>query len=369
MKKILIMLKHLGLGGAEQMFLRILETIDLNEYELHIKLVFDIRLQGLTLPPSIKISSIFPVKNDSAKWLIKNYPEKVYAHNISEKYDVEIAFLEGYPTQLIGASMNNSSNKIAFIHTDFRFVHYSLNAYKNSESECSCYKKYAKLIFVSKSALNGFHKTYPSLYIKSEYIFYPPLPKKLLDLSKEDNVQNSKPYFITLTRLAPEKGLFKLIEAIKMLYAAGYNFYVKILGTGPLYQDLLNKINQEHLENHVFMMGYYDMPYYELKNSFAYICSSDNESFGLAIQEALFLNVPIIACRCPGTEEILNNGDFGLLVDNTADGLFLGLSHILSDCELRQELIQNSCKGKNHWQNILKSSSDFLAICLPDTDI
>ena len=31
MKKILIMLKHLGLGGAEQMFLRILETIDLNE--------------------------------------------------------------------------------------------------------------------------------------------------------------------------------------------------------------------------------------------------------------------------------------------------------------------------------------------------
>ena len=73
------------------------------------------------MPANINISSIFNCKTDSAKELIKNCPKKVYAENISEKYNVEIAFLEGYPTQLISASSNSSSIKIAFIHTVFAF--------------------------------------------------------------------------------------------------------------------------------------------------------------------------------------------------------------------------------------------------------
>lgn len=369
MKKILIMLKHLSLGGAEKMFLRILDTIDLNQFELHIKLVFEERLPDISLPANINISSIFNCKTDSAKELIKNCPKKVYAENISEKYDVEIAFLEGYPTQLISASSNSSSIKIAFIHTDFRFFHHSLNAFKNSESEYCCYQKYAKLIFVSRSALDGFNKTYPLLYQKTKHIFYPPLTENMLPLYKKTCTPNTKPYLITLTRLAPEKGLFKFIEALKRLYVMGYDFYVKILGSGPLYQTLLDQIKQEHLENYISLMGYYSMPYYELKNSLAYICPSDNESFGLAIQEALFLKVPVIACRCPGTEEILHDGDFGLLVDNSADGLFLGISQFLSDSSLRQRLMENSCKGKNHWQNIFNSSSDFIKVCLPNTNV
>lgn len=242
MKKILIMLKHLSLGGAERMFLRILDTIDLSQFELHIKLVFEDRLPDVSLPSSINISSIFNCKIDSAKELIKNCPEKVYAENISEKYDVEIAFLEGYPTQLISASSNNFSLKIAFIHTDFRFFHHSLNAFKNSESEFFCYQKYTKLIFVSHSALDGFNKTYPLLNQKAKHIFYPPLSENMLPLYKEICTQNTKPYFITLTRLAPEKGLFKFIEALKKLYARGYDFHVKILGSGPLYQAVLDQI-------------------------------------------------------------------------------------------------------------------------------
>ena len=64
----------------------------------------------------------------------------------------------------------------------------------------------------------------------------------MLPLYKEICTQNTKPYFITLTRLAPEKGLFKFIEALKKLYARGYDFHVKILGSGPLYQAVLDQI-------------------------------------------------------------------------------------------------------------------------------
>lgn len=131
MKKILILLKHLSLGGAEKMFLRILNSVDISIYNIHVMLVFDERLQALPNLPNLKVTAIFHEKNDVVKHLIRNHPEKIYSENIIDKYDVEIAFLEGYPTQIIGASSNPHSLKVAFIHTDFRFFHHSLNAYIN----------------------------------------------------------------------------------------------------------------------------------------------------------------------------------------------------------------------------------------------
>lgn len=360
MKKMLILLKHLSLGGAEKMFLRILDSINTNNYNIHIMLVFNERIQELPKLPNIKVTAIFSEKNDTAKLLIKNHPDKIYAENITDVYDIEIAFLEGYPTQIIGASSNPNSLKVAFVHTDFRFFHHSLNAYIDSDAEATCYQKYEYIMFVSKSACNGFHKIYSSISHRKEYIFYPPITEKMLfERQREISNTEKKPYFITLTRLAPEKGLFKLIDACKKLIEFGYDICFKIYGTGPLYNKLLQRIKAEHLEEYIYLMGYSQTPYNELKNSLAYICPSNYESFCIAIEEALFLSVPVIACRSTGTEEILQNGDFGLIVDNNSEGLFNGINQFLSNPELSQVLIQKSQNGKKHWQNILESADAF----------
>lgn len=360
MKKILFLLKHLSLGGAEKMFLRILKCINRNIYNIHVVLVFDERLQELSDLPDLKVTSIFKEKNDSAKLLLKNHPSKIYAENITDTYDVEIAFLEGYPTQIIATSPNPNSLKIAFIHTDFRFFHHSLNAYSHSDAEAACYQKYTCLIFVSEAARNGFHTIYPFVLTKKEYVFYPPITEEMLLTSQKQIINlQEKPYFITLTRLAPEKGIFKLINAYKKIREFGYDICLKIYGTGPLYNKLLQKIQSEHLEKYIHLMGYSPAPYSELKNSLAYICPSDNESFCIAIEEALFLSVPIIACRCSGTEEILHNGDFGLLVNNNSEGLANGICQFITSPDLQQILAQKSLNGKKYWEKILQKNYIF----------
>ena len=101
----------------------------------------------------------------------------------------------------------------------------------------------------------------------------------------------------------------------------------------------------------------------------AYICPSDNESFCIAIEEALFLSIPIIACRCPGTEEILHNGDFGLLVNNDSEGLFNGIYQFLSTPDMPQLLAQKSHDGKKYWQTILHTTSDFSKYFSPNANI
>lgn len=370
MKKILIVLKHLSIGGAEKMFLRILDNIDTSKYNIHIMLVFNQQVQTVSPLPNIKISSIFSMKSEEAKALIRYHPQKVYKEHIMEQYDVEIAFLEGYPTQIISASSNPKSKKIAFIHTDFRFFHHSLNAFSDSNSEMIAYQKYTQLLFVSNATCAGFNTVYPTLSSKEKHIFYPPLKEEMLPLyTNHLELPNEKPYFITLTRLASEKGLFKLVDACKKITKAGFDVRFKIFGIGPLYDELRKKIQLEHLEENVLLMGYCATPYNELKNSLAYICPSDNESFCIAIEEALFLSVPIIACRCPGTEEILHHGDFGLLVDNSAEGLSNGIYNFISNPVLLKLLTKKSKNGKNYWQNILKSANDFSSLFLPYTNI
>ncbi|GFI70281.1 alpha-D-kanosaminyltransferase [Lachnospiraceae bacterium] len=360
MKKILILLKHLSLGGAEKMFLRILNSVDISIYNIHVMLVFDEKLQALPNLPNLKVTAIFHEKNDVVKHLIRNHPEKIYSENIIDKYDVEIAFLEGYPTQIIGASSNPHSLKVAFIHTDFRFFHHSLNAYINADSEIECYRKYKYIIYVSETARKGFHITYPFVLHQKEHIFYPPLTENMLVPSYfTPTISDERPYFITLTRLAPEKGVFKLIHACKKVIELGYEVCFRIYGSGPLYNQLLQMIYAQDLERYIYLMGYHQAPYTELRNSLAYVCPSDHESFCIAIEEALFSSVPVIACRCSGTEEILHNGDFGLLVENHSDGLAAGISQFLSNSDLSALLRCQSQNGKIYWQNMFKSANSF----------
>lgn len=367
MKKILILLKHLSLGGAEKMFLRILENINTNIYNIHVVLVFNERVQTLPDLPNLKVTAIFSQKNAETKLLIKNKPEQIYAGTITDLYDVEIAFLEGYPTRIIGSSPNANSLKIAFVHTDFRFFHHSLNAYISPDDESKCYQKFAYIMFASQTARKGFHTIYPTISPQKESVLYPPLSEKML-FSNQTQITtiNEKPYFITLTRLASEKGVFKLVDACKKIAELRYDICFKIYGSGPLYNKLMQKIRSEHLEERIYLMGYHPSPYVELKNSLAYICASDHESFCIAIEEALMLSVPVIACRCSGTEEILQNGKFGLLVENNWRGLYNGIYQFLSNPNLPQTLKQKSQNGKYYWQSILKSVDNFSSF-LPNT--
>ena len=57
-----------------------------------------------------------------------------YRWMIHEKYDVEVAFVEGFATRLIAASPNKHSKKLAWVHTDMEKNPYASASYK-SEAE------------------------------------------------------------------------------------------------------------------------------------------------------------------------------------------------------------------------------------------
>ena len=134
-RKILIITKHLRVGGTEKMLLRILKQwLSLN-YEIDIVLLYN----SVTLRDDVlkrcHITSIFPEKSPQAKQLVKSDPGSIYRSKIHKLYDIEIAFQEGLPTKLVANSPNRLSYKIAWVHTNFLQYHFSASAYNSLEEE------------------------------------------------------------------------------------------------------------------------------------------------------------------------------------------------------------------------------------------
>lgn len=123
-------------------------------------------------------------------------------------------------------------------------------------------------------------------------------------------VENSIVYF---GRLSREKGVLTLIKAMQSLKG----IYLKIIGEGPMKNELANTIKRENIHN-VQFMGY--LTGEQLKNEirksmFVVVPSEWYEPFALTIIEAFALGKPVIGSRIGGIPERVKPGETGLLFE------------------------------------------------------
>lgn len=184
MKKLLFVVHTMQMGGAEKVLLNLLKRIDKQKYSITVfALVNDgIYIEELKKIDGIKYKYLFNAyfkksrNNKKSKFYkisnkimgfiwkfyilaIKYFPQYLYKKSIKEKYDVEIAFLEGKVSKFVANSTNSDSKKIAWIHTDINNVG-KINNFRNIQEEKETYSRFNKIICVSEEVKNRFtHKT------------------------------------------------------------------------------------------------------------------------------------------------------------------------------------------------------------------
>lgn len=354
-KKLLIITKHLNIGGTEKMLLRFMPVfislgykVDLfllYNYGMHIDFEFDLGFSS----DQLVLGSIFQDETDKNKQLMKNEPYKVYNSVIHDTYDIEIAFQESYATKIISTSPNKNSKKIAWIHSNFQEYHFSANAYRNNNEELNVYSKFDHIIFCSESAKKAFDKTLKNNFCNKEVIYsltYSSFCKRYAQLQQ---FQMRKPYFLVLSRYSPQKGLDRLIKAAKLLKAQNIPFEIIIVGKGELENDLKELITSYNLTNEVYLIPAIPNPFPYFKNCLSYVSPSYTESFGVALQEALCMHVPVIACDTSGTREVLQNGLFGEIVDPSEYALADAMKKCILDPNYVKILKNKSARGAAYW--------------------
>ncbi len=148
------------------------------------------------------------------------------------------------------------------------------------------------------------------------------------------------PLVVAAGRLVPVKRYDLLIEAFAKVAAVHPEWRLRIYGQGPERANLRAAVDALGLSDHVFLMGPHAALETEWAKASVAVVSSEWESFGMTILEAMHAGVPVVATDCPhGPGEIITDGRDGLLVPpKDADALAGALLRLIEDPDLRRGL-------------------------------
>ncbi|WP_086786394.1 glycosyltransferase [Streptomyces caniscabiei] len=148
------------------------------------------------------------------------------------------------------------------------------------------------------------------------------------------------PLVVAAGRLFPVKRYDLLVEAFAKVVAERPEWRLRIYGKGPERANLRAAIDTLGLNDHVFLMGPSATLETEWAKASVAAVSSEWESFGMTILEAMHAGVPVVATDCPhGPGEIVTDGTDGLLVTpNDPNALATGLLRLIDDPELRRRV-------------------------------
>jgi len=121
-------------------------------------------------------------------------------------------------------------------------------------------------------------------------------------------------HIVSCGRVSREKGMDLAVEAAAVLAALGRDdFHWWIVGGGPAEAEVRAMIAELHMEDRVTMLGMRENPYPYIRRADLYVQPSRFESYGMTIAEAMVLGKRIVSTDTDGAEELIRNGETGIL--------------------------------------------------------
>ena len=352
MKKIVFGITSMNIGGAEKTLVDLLNNIK-DSYDITLFTIYSNGVLLNNLNKDIKVISLINNKYEDLNIIIKKLlgisfffkPYLIYVYNkyIKNKFDIEVAFLEGPITNLF--SIKSNSKKIAWVHTDLS-KHYKNDIWKYKDY----YNNYDKIVFVSNESKKGFESVINNNVTKEvihNYIDELQVKEKSKEFIPKE-IDKKEISFLSVSRLVEAKAIDRLILVSKKLIEEGYNHKVYIIGEGPERIDLELLIDSLNMKDNFILLGEKTNPYPYMKSCNYFVIPSIYEGYSIVAKEAMILNKRILSTDT-GAKEALLKYDNKVMVDNTLEGLYEGM---------KLEIITN--KEKNISLKVYKDSDNIL---------
>ena len=349
MKRIMFMTNSMYGGGAEKVLQTLLHNLDRTKYDVTVYSMHDEEIRPECYPTDITYKAVFggyhgksavgkrlhsimgKVKGKlfltAPSWLF-------YLLYFHEKYDVEIAFIEGEATKIISGSTNKKSRKIAWVHIDLQANPWTDFLYKSVEDESKHYQQFNSIVCVSEYAKKSFLGKFFGVKEEAVLTHYNPIDSDEILIKSEESFEPKEDgiiNFVAVGRLVNQKGFDRLIEACGKISQTETKWHLSIIGDGEQREELVRSVERLHLQDKVTFCGYRENPYPIMKSADVLVCSSRAEGYSLVIAEAMVLGLAIITTDCAGPTELVHYGEYGCLVENSTEGICLGMLSMLRD--------------------------------------
>lgn len=349
MKKIVFIINSLMLGGVEKCLVNLVNQLDKSKYDITvISLIKDYQIKS-QLNEDIRVIGIFPKWMKGIDYIFKYiHPNILYKYIVKDNYDIEIAYSDGKAVKLLGLSDNPSSIKkrLTWIHQDVGKWKVVNNAYKSWDEYRESYKGFNKVICISQLTKYNFEKI--SGVNNTELVYNLVSSKFIQEQSKEDiYIKDNEFKLICVGRLSKEKGQLRLIKIHKKLLNEGLHHKLLIIGDGPDREKIEEYIRENKLENSVKLLGFQSNPYKYMSKCDLYVCPSYTEALSTTCIESLFLDLPVITTDCPGMKDIFCDSEYGIIVQNNDEDLYLGIKEVLDNKDIIKKY-KNKIKNRKN---------------------
>ncbi|KAG5950539.1 hypothetical protein E4U53_004885 [Claviceps sorghi] len=173
-------------------------------------------------------------------------------------------------------------------------------------------------------------------------------PKMRSEQLRKELAPNGEIIFVTVSRIAGEKGFDFLAEAAKELDARGLDFKLYIVGGNrnpdveKSVQELFDPLRQQ---GKVVFAGF--KVGQDLATAYAsgdvFLHCSITETFGLVVLESMASGVPVVARDEGGPSDTVQHGDTGFLVPpNDLDGFVTQAVKLARDATLRRQMARQA---------------------------
>ena len=297
-KKIIFFTGSMGRGGAE----KVISLLSEYYYKIGWKVVIGMVLHdyiGYQLSDGIRVvnlSSEKGIKRDPVH-VLKNIRKFVK----KEKPDVIVSFM-AQVCLLVGVALLGKRERIIMSE---RIDPSQVK--RNIVYKCVLnylYKNADAVIFQTKRAQNYFGKKIRN----NSCIIANPIRVTA------EALENSSNKIVTAGRLVPQKNHKMLIDAFAKVVGKYPEYRLEIFGDGELKEELEKHIANISLQEKIILRGNVLELHQNMADAKIFVLSSDFEGLSNALLEAMMMGLPCISTACAGSDEMIVDGENGLLV-------------------------------------------------------
>lgn len=175
-----------------------------------------------------------------------------------------------------------------------------------------CQKRISKMITVSKSSMDYLKGKIGKLPIEIIYngvetdLFHPNLPQPYL---------KGNPKLLFVGNLLSSKNVTTLVSSMQHILKRYPNAYLEIIGNGPEYRNLYEKIKQLNLEKNIELVGQLNREQIKFRYSSCdiFISASVAEQHSITAFESMACGKPVLLSNIPPFQEVISDSETGLM--------------------------------------------------------
>lgn len=377
MKKILIVIHDMRIGGAQKSLLSFLECLEGHEkrkdYEIHL---LPLRPEGEflnQLPASVilekpghalcwmsvplgarllkehfslrgvlgeglwllrKAMKLFSKGLNGTQKLWQNWKPIVPAHG--ESYDVAVAYMDGVSSYYVMDKVK-AGKKVLWLHSDYQKQGYNADFDAPYYAGCDC------AVTVSEECRETLRQAHPTQADKLQILGNISSAALVLKRSQEQPCAEFSDYaglkLVTVGRLHEQKGIDLAVEAARVLMERGAEFRWLVVGEGGERSRLEALISRYDLEDRFRLVGARDNPYTFMRACDIIVQPSRVEGKSIVLDEAKMLCKPAVVTCYPTVADSIRHGETGWITEMTGPALAEGILRLHQDDTLREAII------------------------------